>query len=79
MIIMEFKELQNKTEGELHRLLSDSRNDLREMRFKDAGKQLKNVRAIRVLKKLSARVLTMLNAKKRVHPEATPAQSVDIK
>lgn len=61
---MDFKEIKNKGEKELHRVLSESRDKLRELRFKDANKQLKNVREIRVLKKTIARVLTLLNTKK---------------
>ncbi len=61
---MEFKELKNKKEAELHRILAESRNKLRELRFKNANRQLKNVREIRDLKKTVARVLTLLNANK---------------
>lgn len=67
---MEFKELQNKKESELHKILNDSRGELMDMRFKDAGKQLKDVRAIRKLKKTIAKVLTLLNSKKDVEKVA---------
>ncbi len=61
---MEFKELKNKTEKELKQILSESRDKLRDLRFKDANKQLKNVREIRVIKKSIARILTLLKVKK---------------
>ncbi len=62
---MEFKELKNKTEKDLHSLLADSRNKLRELRFKDANKQLKDVRAIRKIRKTISQILTLLNSNKK--------------
>lgn len=61
IINMELKELKKKSKGELHALLAESRDRLRELRFKDANRQLKNVREIRTLKKEIAQVMTMLN------------------
>ncbi|MFH1233098.1 MAG: 50S ribosomal protein L29 [Patescibacteria group bacterium] len=58
---MEFKELIKKTNKELQKLLSESREKLRELRFKDGNKQLKNVREIRCVRKLIAQVLTLIN------------------
>jgi len=57
---MDFKELKSKTEKELKQLLGESRDKLRDLRFKDANKQLKNVREIREIKKIIARILTLL-------------------
>lgn len=57
---MDFKEIKTKTEAELHRLLADHRDKLREARFKDASRQLKDVREIREIKKTIARILTTL-------------------
>ena len=65
---MELKELKTKSESELHRLLAESRDKIRDLRFKDASKQLKNVREIRDTKKLAANILTLLNAKKQNPP-----------
>jgi large subunit ribosomal protein L29 len=62
---MDFKDIKNKKESELHAQLAESRNKLRELRFKDANKQLKNVREIRVIKKDISRLLTLLNANKK--------------
>ena len=61
---MEFKELKNKTEAELQKMLSEARNEVRALRFKDASKQLKDVRDIREMKKHIAHIMTALNASK---------------
>jgi ribosomal protein L29 len=62
---MEFKELKNKKESELHRILAEYREKLRDLRFKDASKQLKNVREIRVIRQTIARILMLLNSKQK--------------
>lgn len=61
---MEFKELKTKSENELHKLLAETRDKLRDLRFKDANKQLKNVREIRKIREMIARIMTLLNSKK---------------
>ena len=58
---MEFKEIKKKTQTELHKMLAESRDKLRELKFKDANKQLKDVRSIRKLKETIAQTLTVLN------------------
>lgn len=58
---MEFKELTTKNSQELQKLLSVNQEKLRELRFKDSNKQLKNVREIRVTRNLIAQILTLLN------------------
>ncbi len=60
---MEFKELKKKEEKDLHKILNESREKLRDLRFKDANKQLKNVREIRKIKNVVAQILTLLNNK----------------
>jgi len=60
---MDFKELKNKSEGELQRLLAELREKTRDLRFKDSNRQLKDVREIREVKKEIAQVLTVLNNK----------------
>ena len=60
---MELKELITKTPAELTKVLVESQERLRELRFKDSNKQLKNVRSIRVLKQEIARINTLLNKK----------------
>jgi ribosomal protein L29 len=62
---MEFKELVKKTEKELQAILAEYREKLRSARFKDANKQLKNVREIRSIRTVIANVLTLLNGNKK--------------
>jgi len=58
---MDNKELKNKNKDELLKLLNSTRELVRDLRFKDSNKQLKNVRKIRENKHLIARILTILN------------------
>lgn len=62
---MEFKELNEKKENDLLKLLQENREKLRELNFKDSNKQLKNVREIRNLKKEIARIQTVINKIKK--------------
>lgn len=57
---MDSQELKSKSSAELQVLLSLEQEKLRDLRFKDSNKQLKNVREIRNVKKLIARVFTQL-------------------
>ena len=61
---MKFQELKNKPEKELQKVLSDTRDKLRELRFKAASDQLKNNREIRGIRKTIARILFLLKLKK---------------
>ncbi|MFA5358786.1 MAG: 50S ribosomal protein L29 [Patescibacteria group bacterium] len=61
---MEFKELKLKAEAELQKLLKSQREKMRDLRFKIANKQQKNVREIRVIKKEIAQILTIINGRK---------------
>lgn len=58
---MDIKELQTKSQTELQRMLQESREKLRDLRFKEANKQLKDIRAIRRERLMVARLLTLLN------------------
>lgn len=49
---MDFKELKTKSISELHSILAEWRDKLRELRFKDSNKQLKNIREIRAIKEI---------------------------
>ena len=60
---MKTKELKHKTKEELERLLEDSKEKLRILRFDIQLKQSKNVREIRKAKKLVAKILTFINQK----------------
>lgn len=62
------KEVREKNEAELQKLLASSREKLRDLRFKVANKQLKDVREIRVVKKTISRILTKLNSQKEQKP-----------
>lgn len=61
---MDKSELITKNPAELQKLLVVTREKLRELRFKDSNKQLKNIREIRVTKTLVAQILTLLNKQK---------------
>lgn len=60
---MNIKELKTRKPEDLNIVLGEQREKLRELRFRDANKQLKNVREIRVIKKTISRILTLLNVK----------------
>ncbi|MFA5754429.1 MAG: 50S ribosomal protein L29 [Patescibacteria group bacterium] len=61
---MDFKELTTKNAADLTKLLAVNREKLRDLRFKDSNKQLKNIREIRALRQLIAQILTLLNKQK---------------
>ncbi|MDP3836873.1 MAG: 50S ribosomal protein L29 [bacterium] len=60
---MEMKELTTKSPADLQKLLAEYREKLRELRFKDSNRQLKNIREIRETRETIARIMTVLNAK----------------
>lgn len=57
---MKLDELKRKTKPELQKLLQDSREKLRQLRFDLASGKVKNVREIRTIKKDIARILTII-------------------
>ena len=61
---MELRELKAKDKKELLKLLAQNREKLRGLKFSVSAKQLKNIREVRIAKKLVARILTLLNDKK---------------
>lgn len=61
---MDKKELMTKDASELKKLLEVNREKLRELRFKDSNKQLKNIREIRAVRALIAQILTITNKQK---------------
>ncbi|MBU0637123.1 MAG: 50S ribosomal protein L29 [Patescibacteria group bacterium] len=63
---MEFKELTKKTIKELQQLLNESREKLRDLRFKDGNKQLKNVKEIKKVRIIIAQILTLINKNKAI-------------
>jgi large subunit ribosomal protein L29 len=60
---MKIVELRQKTKNELEKILADSRERLRQLRFDLAAGKVKNVREIHLLKKDIARILTLLRQK----------------
>lgn len=61
---MDLKELKTKDKTELLKILDATREKLRDLRFKDSNKQLKNIREIRADKHLVAQILTLINNQK---------------
>lgn len=57
---MEFQELKSKTPLELEKTLLQQQEKLRDLRFRVTRRELKSVRDIRVVKKATARILTIL-------------------
>lgn len=60
---MKISELKQKSETELHRLLREDREKLRQLRFDLVAGKVKNIRAVRALRKDIAKTLTILNSK----------------
>ena len=58
---MTIKELRQLSDTEVQRLLSELREQLRDMRFKAARRELKDVRDVRETKKTIARILTLIH------------------
>jgi ribosomal protein L29 len=56
---MKMKELREKSQGEREKLLLDLRTKVRELRFSVAGRETRNHREYRALKKDVARVMTL--------------------
>ncbi len=57
---MDFSELKNKTRKELNELLAEQKNELRQLRFKIQSQQLKQVNKVKIVKKIIARINTLL-------------------
>jgi len=57
---MELNELRQKSKTELQKMLQDSRERLRQLRFDLAAGKVKNVREVRKIKKEIAKILTLL-------------------
>ncbi len=57
---MKSSEVKQKSQSELHRILTEKQEKLRQLRFDLASGKVKNVREIRQIKKDIARILTTL-------------------
>ena len=61
-MLLKAKELRLKTKEELKKILEESQNKLRDLYFGISLKQLKNVRDLRKVKKLIAKIKTIINS-----------------
>ncbi len=61
---MQIKEFKGKTKEDLDKMLVEARAKLRELKFKLASNQLKQVRQVRETKQLIAKIKTALNQSK---------------
>jgi len=68
---MDINELRRKSGGELQKLLKLQRETMRDLRFKIAAKQHKDVRDLRQVKKIIAQILTVLKEKKIIQEYKT--------
>lgn len=57
---MDIKELRNKQDSELQKMLAELQEKLRDLKFKVGSEQVKNVREIRVARKTIAQVKTLV-------------------
>ncbi len=57
---MKFSELKNKKEGELKKMLEESRKKVRSLRFELARGKVKNPKEIQKNKRIIAKILTLL-------------------
>jgi large subunit ribosomal protein L29 len=62
---MKIRELRQKSEKELQQTLLNFRDKLRELRFNLAGGKVKNIKEIHQTKKDIAKILTLLNERKK--------------
>lgn len=62
---MNIKELSEKSNDALNLLLNSQRNALRVLRFKVSAANLKNIQEISITKKEIARILTIINSRKK--------------
>jgi ribosomal protein L29 len=61
---VKIKEIREKNQKEIEKDLSELRNKLTKMKFDISGKQMKNHREIRKIKKDIAKILTVLSLQK---------------
>lgn len=69
------KEFEKKSEKDLMKMLSEKREEQRQLRFGTAGSATRDVRAVRTNRREVARILTELNARnKKLAREAEEVQ-----
>lgn len=62
---MKIKEIKDKTIADLNKLISEKKESLRVFRFGTSGAKTKNVKEGKTLRKDIARIMTILNEKRR--------------
>lgn len=62
------KDIQNKTQADLVKMVSEKREALRTFRFGGAGAKTKDVKQGRTIRKDIARMLTLINVQKKATP-----------
>lgn len=65
MKAIKMKDIQNKTEADLVKMIAEKREALRAFRFGGAGAKTKDVKQGRVIRKDVARMLTLISAQKQ--------------
>jgi ribosomal protein L29 len=75
---MDYQELKTKTESQLHELLREERDALRDVRFKASAGALKNTKAPSKIKKTIARILTMLHANRTEQENGKKSDTHDV-
>ncbi|MBD3282206.1 MAG: 50S ribosomal protein L29 [Candidatus Portnoybacteria bacterium] len=66
---MKTKELRQKSQKELHKILRELREKLRDLRFNLASGKVKDIKAVHQTKKDIARILTLLKEKNESRKE----------
>ncbi len=72
---MEWKEIKDKSEGELQKLLASTREKLRDLRFNVSMGQLKQNHEVSAARKLIARILTVNKMKSGKIPATTSVKA----
>lgn len=72
---MDIQGIREKTDVELHELLSEQRAHLEDLRFRASARELKNVHEISQTRRLIARILTTLHERSRMPARAPARQS----
>lgn len=65
----DIKKLNKKTEADLQKILGESKEELRSLKFDLASGEVKNIQKVRDTRKKIARVLTFLGEKERAKVE----------
>lgn len=76
---MNFKDLKNKSLGELQKLLAEERARLRDLRFQVAAEQHKQVHELGQSRKTIARILTLLKQANNKVGESNLSEKTDNK